>query len=117
MEIFVGNQIIEQFCRGFIFTFPKYRKSWNEVIEFCDEYDRDTPTYRNHFLKNTQLGTFFYNRFSLGFFGNLWLYMGMKGGWLRTYIIFRDENNKEYREFLESCLTEEMKDEIKRTDK
>ena len=107
--------IIERLCRGFIHTIPQYRKSWYEVVDFCIRYERDTPTYRNHFLKNTQFGTFFYNRVGLGFFGNLWMYMGMKGGWLRTYNIFRDENNKECREFLESCLTEEMKDEIKRT--
>jgi len=110
----VGN-IIETLCRRFIHTIPQYRKSWYDVVDFCNRYDRELPTYKYYFIQNTSIGTLFSKRWGWSFFGNLWLYMGMKGGWLRTYNIFRDENMKECREFLESCLTEEMKDEIKRT--
>ena len=87
------------------------------MVDFCIRYERDTPTYKEHFIKNTQLGTFFYNRFSLGFFGNLWLYMGMKGGWLRTYNTLRSENKKKNMKILEDCFTEDMKDEIKKFNK
>ena len=113
----MGNQIIEQFCRGFIFTFPKYRKSWNEVIEFCDEYDRDTPTYKYHFVQNTLLGTLFSKRWGWGLFGNLWLYVGMKVGWLRTYNITTNENKKKNMKILENCFTEEMISEINKSEK
>ena len=110
----MGN-IIETLCKRFIHTIPQYRKSWYDVVDFCNRYDREPSTYKQHFIQNTTIGVLFSKRWGWGVFGNLWLYMGMKGGWLRTYNIFRDENNKECREFLESCLTEEMKDEIKRT--
>ena len=112
----MGN-IIETLCRRFIHTIPQYRKSWYDVVDFCNRYDREPSTYRNHFIKNTQLGTFFYNRFGLGFFGNLWLYMGMKGGWLRTYNTLRSENKKKNMKILEDCFTEDMKDEIKKFNK
>ena len=112
----MGN-IIETLCKRFILTIPKYRKDWEDVVDFRNRYDREPSTYRNHFIKNTQLGTFFYNRFGLGFFGNLWLYMGMKGGWLRTYNTLRSENKKKNMKILEDCFTEDMKDEIKKFNK
>ena len=105
----MGN-IIETLCKGFIHTIPQYRKSWYKVVDFCIRYERDTPTYKEHFIKNTQLGTFFYNRFSLGFFGNLWLYVGMKGGWLRTYNLYRDENMKECKRVLEESFEPQLKE-------
>ena len=112
----MGN-IIETLCKRFIHTIPQYRKSWYDVVDFCNRYDKEPSTYKHHFVQNTTIGVLFSKRWGWGVFGNIWMYMGMKGGWLRTYNIFRDENNKECREFLESCLTEEMKDEIKKFNK
>ena len=112
----MGN-IIETLCRRFIHTIPKYRKDWYDVVDFCKRYDKDLPTYKYHFVRNTLIGTLFSNQFDWGFFGNLWFYCGMKSGNLRTYNKTRDENKKKNIELLESCFTEEMKDEIKRFNK
>ena len=109
--------IIERLCRGFIHTIPKYRKDWYDVVDFCKRYDRELPTYNHHFIQNTTIGVLFSKRWGWSFFGNLWLYMGMKGGWLRTYNTLRSENKKKNIELLESCFTEDMINEIKRTDK
>ena len=45
------------------------------------------------------------------------MYVGMKSGWLRNYNTIRSENKKKNIELLESCLTEDMKDEIKKFNK
>jgi hypothetical protein len=113
----VGNQILELICKWFIHTIPKYRKDWNDVVDFCNRYDREPSTYKSHFVKNTKIGVLFSDRWDWGFFGNLWIYMGMKGGWLKNYNIIRSESKKKNMKLLESCLTEEMKDEIKRFNK
>ena len=112
----MGN-IIETLCKGFIHTIPQYRKSWYDVVDFCNRYDKKPSTYKQHFVQNTKIGVLFSKRWEWGFFGNFWLYMGMKGGWLRTYNTIRSENKKKNIELLESCFTEDMINEIKRTDK
>ena len=112
----MGN-IIETLCRRFIHTIPKYRKDWYDVVDFCKRYDKDLPTYKSHFIQNTSIGTLFSKRWGWSFFGNLWLYMGMKGGWLRTYNTLRSENKKKNMKILEDCFTEDMKDEIKKFNK
>ncbi len=109
--------IIERLCKGFILTNPKYRKDWNKVVEFCNRYGRDIPTYKYHFVRNTHIGTLFSKRWDWSFFGNLWLYVGMKSGNLRTYNKTRDENKKKNMELLENCFTEDMKDEINNSQK
>lgn len=112
MEILVGK-IIETLCKRFIHTIPKYRKDWEDVVDFCNRYDRKPTTYKSHFVQNTKIGVLFSKRWGWGFFGNLWLYMGMKGGWLRTYNITSIENKKKNMKLLESCFTEEMKEQIR----
>ena len=110
----MGN-IIETLCKRFIHTIPQYRKSWYDVVDFCNRYDKEPSTYKHQFIHNTTIGVLFSKRWGWGLFGNLWMYMGMKSGWLRNYNTILSENKKKNIELLESCLTEEMKDEIKRT--
>ena len=109
--------IIERLCKRFIHTIPKYRKDWYDVVDFCNRYDRELPTYKSHFVQNTRIGVLFSKRWDWSFFGNLWLYMGMKGGWLRTYNTLRSENKKKNMKILEDCFTEDMIDEINKSQK
>ena len=110
----MGN-IIETLCKGFIHTIPQYRKSWYDVVDFCNRYDKEPSTYKHHFVHNTTIGVLFSKTWGWGVFGNLWMYMGMKSGWLRNYNTIRSENKKKNMKLLEDCFTEDMKDEIKRT--
>ena len=110
----MGN-IIETLCKRFIHTIPQYRKDWEDVVDFCNRYDKEPSTYTEHVIQNTTIGVLFSKTWGWGVFGNLWMYMGMKSGWLRNYNTIRSENKKKNIELLESCLTEDMKDEIKRT--
>ena len=112
----MGN-IIETLCKGFIHTIPQYRKSWYDVVDFCNRYDKEPSTYKHHFVQNTTIGVLFSKRWGWGVFGNIWMYMGMKSGWLKNYNTIRSENKKKNMKLLEDCFTEDMINEIKKFNK
>ena len=111
------GDMIERLCRRFIHTIPKYRKSWYDVVDYCKRYGEELPTYKNHFIQNTTIGVLFSKRWDWSLFGNLRLYVGMKSGWLRNYNTIRSENKKKNMKLLEDCFTEDMKDEINKSQK
>ena len=96
--------IIEIICKGFILLFPKYRKQISDVEDLFERYDWDKDwTYKQHFIKNTDIGVFF-NHSDESFYYRLWMYIGVKGRCYRTYLKSYDESMKKGKKVLENSF-------------
>ena len=106
--------IIESICKGFILLFPKYRKQVSKVEDLFERYDWDQDwTYKQHFIKNTDIGVFF-NYSDESFYYRLWMYIGVKGGCYRTYLKSYNKSMKRSKKVLEGCFErtlEQLSDE------
>ena len=96
--------IIESICKGFILLFPKYRKQVSKVEDLFERYDWEQDwTYKQHFIKNTDIGVFF-NYSDESFYYRLWMYIGVKGGCYRTYLKSYNKSMKKSKKVLEECF-------------
>jgi len=106
--------ITESICKGFILLFPKYRKQVSKVEDLFERYDWDQDwTYKQHFIKNTDIGVFF-NYSDESFYYRLWMYIGVKGGCYRTYLKSYNKSMKRSKKVLEGCFErtlEQLSDE------
>ena len=106
--------IIESICKGFILLFPKYRKQVSKVEDLFERYDWEQDwTYKQHFIKNTDIGVFF-NYSDESFYYRLWMYIGVKGGCYRTYLKSYNKSMKRSKKVLEGCFErtlEQLSDE------
>ena len=106
--------IIESICKGFILLFPKYRKQVSKVENLFERYDWEKDwTYKQHFIKNTDIGVFF-NYSDESFYYRLWMYIGVKGGCYRTYLKSYNKSMKRSKKVLEGCFErtlEQLSDE------
>ncbi len=100
--------ITESICKGFILLFPKYRKQVSKVEDLFERYDWDQDwTYKQHFIKNTDIGVFF-NYSDESFYYRLWMYIGVKGRCYRTYLKSYNKSMKRGKEVLERCFIKTM---------
>jgi len=96
--------ILESICKGFILLFPKYRKQISDVEDLFEKYDWEQDwTYKQHFIKNTDIGVFF-NESDKSFYYRIWMYFGFKGGCYRTYLKSYNESRKRSIKKLEECF-------------
>ena len=106
--------IIESICKRFILLFPKYREQVDKVEDLFERYDWDQDwTYKQHFIKNTDIGVFF-NYSDESFYYRLWMYIGVKGGCYRTYLKSYNKSMKRSKKVLEGCFErtlEQLSDE------
>ena len=106
--------IIESICKGFVLLFPKYRKQVSKVEDLFERYDWEQDwTYKQHFIKNTDIGVFF-NYSDESFYYRLWMYIGVKGGCYRTYLKSYNKSMKRSKKVLEGCFErtlEQLSDE------
>lgn len=103
------HKISEVICKGFIHSNTRYKQQWNDVMEFCNKYNRTIPTYKSHFIQNTNIGIFWNDTLDFNFFGKLWMYIGMKFGYLKSYLYSYNNNIKSNREVLEDCFSPQLK--------
>jgi hypothetical protein len=103
------HQLSEVICKGFIHSIPRYNKQWDEVTEFCNNYNRPIPTYKSHFIQNTHIGIFWNDKLDFNFFGKLWMYIGMKFGYLKSYIKQHNISMNKSKQILEDCFTPELR--------
>jgi hypothetical protein len=96
--------IIEIICKGFILLFPKYRKQISDVEDLFERYDWEKDwTYKQHFIKNTDIGVFF-NHSDESFYYRLWMYIGVKGRCYRTYLKSYNESMEKGKKVLENSF-------------
>ena len=96
--------ITESICKGFILLFPKYRKQVSKVEDLFERYDWDQDwTYKQHFIKNTDIGVFF-NESDKSLYYRIWMYIGVKGRCYRTYLTSYNKSMKISKEKLERCF-------------
>ena len=96
--------ILELLSKGFILLFPKYRKQISDVEDLFERYDWEQDwTYKQHFIKNTDIGVFF-NESDKSFYYRIWMYFGFKGGCYRTYLKSYNECRKRSKKKLEECF-------------